>query len=139
MTEQYLSLTFSGYWRDSEANQVPEEAGLYCVFSCRNDTEEDGISVQKLLYVGISRNVRHRITHHDDKPHWESYLGEGESLCYSIAPVSHIYRERCQAAMIHAHQPPANQEYRDAFPFDATRLSLHGKTRLLKSSLQVPA
>lgn len=138
MAEQYLSLGLLGYWRDIEANLIPEDAGLYFVHACAYDPHDDSLSIHRLLHIGKSRNVRYRITHHDDKLRWERLLEPGEELCYSITPVSHVYRERCLAALIFAHQPPANDEhYRDAFPFDTTRVTLSGKTRLLKPSFIV--
>lgn len=137
MAEQYLSLGLLGYWRDVEANLIPEDAGLFLVHRCAYDPQQDSLSVHRLIYVGKSRNVRHRITHHDAKPQWERYLEPGEELCYSISPVSHVYRERCLAALVFANQPPCNEQYRDVFPFDTTRMSLSGKTRVLKSSFIV--
>lgn len=137
MSQQYLSVELAGYWRDAEARSIPEEAGIFCVYTCEHDRQDGSLSVHKLVYVGKSRNVRYRITHHADKGRWERHLGSGEELCYSTAPVSHIYRERCLAALVFAHQPPENSEYRDSFPFDTTAVSLTGKTRLLKPNFTV--
>jgi hypothetical protein len=46
-------------------------------------------------------------------------------------------RARCEAALIFAHRPPGNTEYKTAFPFDRTTIKLSGKIDLLNPAFAV--
>jgi len=95
------------------------------------------ISIQKLVYIGESDNVRSRIADHEKQEDWEAHLKSGEQLRYSFGPVAGASRDRCEAALIFKHKPPENTEYVNTFPFDQTTMNLSEKTALLYTSFTV--
>ncbi len=124
-----LSLTFDGYWRESAAQSIPAQSGIYCVYGGTYNSNNDTVTLNRLIYIGESGDVRGRIACHEKIPAWRRYLKPGEILIYSFAP---IYTDRvcAEAAMIFHHKPPVNDEYSDNCLDDVT-MSLSGKIALL--------
>lgn len=137
MAAQTFSIEFNGYWREEKKGNVPNKSGIYCVYTCIHNKTEKTVSIQKLVYIGESGDVRGRIANHEHQKDWESHLKSGEELCYSFGPAESSSRERCEAAMIFKHKPPVNTEYVDAFPFDQTTMKLSGKTAKLTENFTV--
>ncbi|KAA0014314.1 hypothetical protein F0A17_01275 [Billgrantia pellis] len=125
----FLSPEMLGYWDEDSLREVPDDAGIYCVFRATRGSESQEREVKQLLYVGEHRNVRYALQHHPDKETWRDVLEPGETLWYSMGLCSHANRERLLAAMIHAHKPRFNgtSEYLDRFPFPETSVHLYGK------------
>ncbi|WP_338431914.1 GIY-YIG nuclease family protein [Synechococcus elongatus] len=131
MTTAFYEIEFNGYWRESKKSSIPDQTGIYCVYACTHNAQAGTVSLQELIYIGESENVRSRILDHEKKVIWKQYLSPGEQLCYSFGHVNSYIRKRCEAAMIFKHKPLANREYTNIFPFDQTKIKLCGKTALL--------
>ena len=129
-----FELEFDGYWRKPAISGLPNESGIYCVYTCIHDKEEKTVSIKKLIYIGESSDVNNRINGHEEWDTWKKQCKKGEVICISCALVSSTYRNRCEAAMIYEHRPPVNTEYIDSFPFDKTKIKTIGKNRKLTSS-----
>lgn len=138
-TSAFLSPEMLGYWTDETLKEVPNDAGIYCVFRASSGSEPQAKEVKQLLYIGEHRNVHHGLLHHPDREKWHDVLEPGEELWYSMGLCSHAYRERLWAAMIHAHKPRFNgaSEYLDRFPFPETTVHLYGKKDKLLSIFTV--
>lgn len=136
MANGTYSVEMDGYWREINAGGLPEISGVYCVYECRFNTNNT-VSLQRLLYIGESDNIRRRILGHEKKPLWKKYVGAGNELCYSCGNVPALNLPRVEAAMIHHHRPPCNTEYVNEFPFDATTVFLSGKIVLLTAHFTV--
>ncbi|MGD0005001.1 MAG: GIY-YIG nuclease family protein [Anaerolineaceae bacterium] len=137
MAAQTYAIEFKGYWREPKKGGVPEQSGVYCVYTCVYNTQANTVSLQKLIYIGEAEDVHSRISNHDKQEDWESHLKSGEQFCYSFGPVPTASRERCEAALIFEHKPPVNTEYIDAFPFDQTTLNLSGEIGKLHTPFTV--
>jgi excinuclease UvrABC nuclease subunit len=131
MVAQKFSLQFDGYWRDINKNGIPNHSGVYCVYTCTFNSSNSTVSLDSLVYIGESQNVKDRIVNHEKYSEWKQYLSNGQELCFSTAQVSSSYRVRCEAALINKHKPPVNDEYKYSFPFDITTMELSGETVLL--------
>jgi len=123
-------LDFSGYWREREISQIPNEAGIYCVYKSQYFRSNGKVVPNQLLYIGEGVRVRDRLLTHEQKENWRSRLRQGEELCFSFAPII-LDRERVRAALIFRHKPWANDEHRFRFPYPETEVSLSGKILLL--------
>ncbi len=137
MAAQTFSIEFDGYWREPAKSGIPSKSGIYCVYSCVHNVQAKTVTLKKLIYIGESENVNDRIANHEKLSDWNSYLKQGEVLCYSFGPIPSATRVRCEAAMIFKHKPPANTEYVSAFPFDQTTMKLTGNTDLLHTNFTV--
>lgn len=137
MSEQTYELEFRGYWREPAKGGIPNESGIYCVYSCVHNETEKTVSIKKLIYIGESGDVKARIANHEKFNDWKKYVKQGEVLCFSFASVPSASRVRCESAMIFEHEPPVNTEYTQAFSHDKTTISLFGKTNLLNTSFSV--
>lgn len=138
MAEKTYSLEFEGYWRYENRSGVPSKSGVYCVYEGTYDASDRLVSVNKLIYIGESGNVRERISNHEKEKDWRKHVGTGNELLFSFAPVSPKEdRERCEAALIFKHKPPENTEYNNSFPFDKTHMKLSGATALLWENFTV--
>lgn len=135
--EKRFSLNFDGYWRESNISGIPSDPGVYCVYSCKYNTNENTVSIKKLIYIGEATDVKSRISNHERKTDWERYLNQGEQLCFNFANILLDDRQRVEAALIFKHKPPANVEYVDTFPFDTTTISTNGSNELLSTYFTV--
>lgn len=130
MATQSYHLTFSGYWREPNISGLPAQSGIYCVYGGRHNVAGGTVTLDRLIYIGESENVRNRVANHEKWLTWRQYLTQGQQLIFSAALIL-TGRERAEAAMIHHHKPPANTEYVDSFPYDTTTVSTSGQIVLL--------
>ena len=140
MAYQSYLLNFDGYWRESNWGGLPAESGIYCVYACTYDARKKTVWLNRLLYIGESKNVRDRIPEDpkDRRDKWTNELERGEVLCASCAKISPVgARIRAEAAMIYYHKPPCNVEYIYSFSFDKTRVETSGENILLSGSFTV--
>jgi hypothetical protein len=137
MAAQTYKIEFNGYWREENKAGVPDESGIYCVYTCTHNKQDKTVTLHKLVYIGESDKVRTRISNHERQGDWESHLKSGQELCYSFGAIASVSRERCEAAMIFKHKPPENTEYVDSFPYDQTTINLSGRIEFLQTFFTV--
>lgn len=140
MAEQNYTLDFKGYWREENWGSLPAVAGVYCVYACIHDETSGTVSLQRLLYIGESGNVRRRVPEDPEErlDEWEDELDDDEVLCVSYAKIKpQAARRRAEAAMINHHMPPCNCEYVFDFRFDKTHVKTKGKNAKLTAKFTV--
>jgi len=129
MSAKTIHLTYEGYWREPNISGIPAGAGVYSVYACTHN-QDNTVTLQKLIYIGESENVRTRISNHEKWPEWRRHLRMGQQLCFNYAPVP-VDRLRAEAALINHHKPPVNTEYVGAFPFPQTTVYTNDRSALL--------
>ena len=87
MDEYPYWLNFQGYWLEEHQQYVPNESGVYCVYSCEFDSVSNTVNLKDLIYIGNSENVQDRIAKQTQSQNWHEKLSNGDKLCYSFAPV----------------------------------------------------
>lgn len=80
------SLDFNGYYLSTES--LPEETGVYLVYTCVYNKSTDKVTLKRLLYIGKSlktenTNLRNEVKQHVDNERFTQYIGEGEQLCFA--------------------------------------------------------
>jgi excinuclease UvrABC nuclease subunit len=137
-------LKFEGFWRAQDKQDIPENAGIYCVYEAKYI--EDGeyanhLDLLKLIYVGESKNVRQRIIKHEKFREWNQHTHKGTELCFSYAlyDKDEETRKRISAALIFQHQPPSNKKQLNSFPYEKTHVVVSGPdhNNLLTESFDV--
>lgn len=136
MTAQSYHLEFGGYWREPNRGGIPNQSGIYSVYTSTYNASAQTVSLHKLVYIGESENVRDRIEGHEKWPAWRRHLQLGQQLSFSYAPIAGG-RERAEAAMIFRHKPPENDEYVDNFPYERTTITTAGRNALLAQRFTV--
>lgn len=137
MSRKQYDLKFDGFWREPNVGGVPGESGVYCVYVCTFDATAKTVSLQQLLYIGAAANANEAIADHHEWPNWKKYLKNDEQICVSFAPVADADRDRVAAALIYENQPPANDQFRDSFPFPPVSISTSGRSGFLTPSFDV--
>ena len=138
MVAKSYELDFSGYWRERNVNGLPAKSGIYGVYAATYNQGNDRVTLNRLLYIGESENVRDRVSNHEKWEKWRQELRAGEELCFNMAPISPAAdRGRAEAAMIYEHKPPCNDEYVNQFPFDQTTITTRGRNALMKAQFTV--
>ena len=139
MAEKSYALNFKGYQREVNWRGLPSISGIYCVYACTYDPEEQAVSIRRLLYIGESGNVGKRVPEEPEKRRdvWASMLRRGEQLCVSRAEVRPSDRKRVEAALIYHHNPPCNTEYVGHFPFNKTTVTTSGDSAKLSREFAV--
>lgn len=132
-----FNLNFDGYYLEKNKSGMPDESGLYCVYSCTYNKADNTVSIKRLLYIGQSECIVSRLANHNKLDMWNAELKSGETLCYSYTKVLLADLDRCEAALIYKHKPKINTEYVNNFPFPETTIQLAGSTKNLHSSFTV--
>lgn len=85
-TIETITVKFKGYWRGANATGVPNDSGIYCVYSCRNDNESWAVIIDDLLYIGQSDCVQDSIYDEDRNYDWFERLDHEkmQELCFSF-------------------------------------------------------
>ena len=130
MAELELYVEFYGYWRESKKELIPSHSGVYCVYECSYNPDNDSVIINRLIYIGKAENVRERISNHEKWGEWRQNIGDGKELCFSSGSVEPDIRERIQAAFVFQNKPPLNDEYKNSFPFDQTTITARGSVEL---------
>lgn len=81
-------LEFNGYYLS--ADDLPEETGVYLVYTCVYNESAKNVTLKRLLYIGKSQktdntNIRKEVNQHVDNGRFDSSIKEGEQLCFSYA------------------------------------------------------
>src|SRR5262245_37662391 len=88
MAAKTYDLSFDGYWRAPNKDQLPAKSGIYCVYACTYDASNKTVDIKRLLYIGEAENIRDRVANHDGWNKWERQLKSGEVLCFNAALIS---------------------------------------------------
>ena len=137
-SKKTYDLDFAGYWREPNISSLPASSGIYCVYACTFNKDQNTVSIAKLLYVGESANVRVRVDGHPSFDTWKKQLISAQILCFSASTISPgTDRERAEAAMIYKHQPPCNASCKDSFSHDTTTINTSGQNVLLATRFTV--
>lgn len=136
-TVHRYTLDFRGYWLDENRRGLPAESGIYCVYAATYDQSSDMVSLQNLLYIGKSVDVRARHANHEGRPSWERMLKAGQVLCYSFAPLPSRSLEVCESALIYRCKPVCNDLGKESFPHEATHVATRGRNALLATEFTV--
>lgn len=138
MSVKSYALAFEGYWREPNVSGIPAKSGIYGVYACTFDSNQNTVSLRRLLYIGEAADMCDRVTNHDRWQDWKRKLNQGEVICVNAALISpEADRQRAEAALVFKHKPPCNTEYVDAFPFDTTSIASSGKNALMETSFSV--
>jgi len=136
--EKSYSLNFDGYWREPNVGGLPAQSGIYGVYAAIYNQQAGTVSLNRLIYIGESADVRTRVTNHEKWPMWKRQLRAGEIICVNAALISgEADRQRAEAAMIYKHKPTCNDEHTQSFPFDTTTISTTGKNALMDAYFTV--
>lgn len=133
--KEMIRVEFDGYWLERYQSEIPQEAGIYCVYACEPIAKDRIVVLRELLYIGKADNVKMGIAEHEDVSAWKTRLQEGEELCYSFARVEPMVRDRVLSAIVSHHRPPCNRivEHGDC----DTRLTIAGEHELLDELIAV--
>ena len=130
---QTYHLNFDGYWREPSVGGLPGQSGIYGVYAAAHNQISNTVTLNRLIYIGESANVRNRVVNHEKWPLWKRQLRSGEVICVNAALISPDgARLRAEAAMIYRHKPVCNDEYTQAFPFDVTTVYTSGRSALME-------
>ncbi len=133
-----INLEFNGYFLKEGLQDLPNKSGVYCVYPCFPFTENNDASINRLLYIGESQDLNHRLNNHEKIDDWKKALKTGAVLCFTYALVKDEDRERTEAALIYKHKPRLNTDNKDTFNYQPTRIISSGKINSLIEDFVVP-
>lgn len=135
------NLEFKGFYLDCRKNTaLPQDSGIYCVYSCKYNKGKNTVGNLKLLYIGESENInkRHKDNAHEHYEDFLNYLDEDETLCYSYVLIGNEDdRKRCEAALIYEMNPPINEQSTVSYSYPETHLIISGKTNCLTENFTI--
>ncbi|WP_286700004.1 GIY-YIG nuclease family protein [Aeromonas sp. 62-46] len=132
-----FEIDFEGYKLQFGNDKSTAKSGIYCVYRCVFDSENNKVLLKKLIYIGESKNVNERLANHNRFEDWSKSLKTGEVLCYTFGAVPPEHRERCEAAMIFRHKPEFNSEHTEEFNHKPSTIVLTGRTQFLDTRFTV--
>lgn len=126
-----VKLNFRGYWREVNRAGIPNIEGVYLVYRCIYNTENDTVSLKELVYIGQSKDVNQRIAEHSLKGDFTHVLKAGETLCYSVAEVESKL-DLVENALVFMQKPRCNDRLKDNYTFEDASFDLGGRCSLVK-------
>lgn len=126
------SLDFKGYWREINKRGIPSKSGIYLVYRCVYDADNNTVGLKEIMYIGQAENVHDRIANHDRLNDFNTQLQKGEELCYSFAEVAISDLDILENALIFAQKPVLNDVLKDSFKYGAVEVKLDGRCACMK-------
>jgi excinuclease UvrABC nuclease subunit len=126
------NVTFKGYRRDVYKGGLPSYGGVYMVYCCKYNEEQQTVTLKKLIYIGKAINIHDRINNHDRYEDFKRQLGTGEQLCYSYSSVSPNDMDVVENALIYMQKPILNDNLKDSFNYGDSDFNIEGACALLK-------
>jgi len=137
MAAKTFNTNIQGYFRDKNKSGIPNHSGVYFVYVASFNLHTEKVTLNNLIYIGESDNVNTRIQNHEKYDEWQTYLSQGQELCYSTCRIDGDDRLRVEAAYIFRHKPPVNTEYKNSFQFDQTTVISTGETTFINTNFTV--
>ena len=124
-------LNFEGYWRDCNKGWLPSYSGVYLVYRCRYNQQNDTVVLVDIIYIGQAENIHDRHVHHDKYDTFLSQLQDGEELCYSCALVNDDI-DVVENALIFVQKPCLNEQGKNRYNYLRAHFVLNGSCTCMK-------
>ena len=124
-------LNFEGYWRDCNKNGLPAYPGIYMVYRCQYDEQNNTVNLIDIIYIGQAENIHERIGTHKKYDLFKSKLLVGEELCYSCAKVVNDV-DIVENALIFAQKPVLNDQGKNNYNYERANVRALGACACLK-------
>lgn len=126
------NVTFKGYRRDVNKDGLPSYGGIYMVYCCKYNENEQTVTLKWLIYIGKAINLHDRICNHNRYEDFNRQLQQGEQLCYSYASVSPNEVDVVENGLIFMQKPNLNDDLKDSFNYPDSEFSIEGACALLR-------
>lgn len=126
-----IKLTFDGYWRDCNKNGLPNNSGIYMIYRCQYDMQNNTVSLIDIIYIGQSENIHDRLLDHEKYELFKSKLLIGEDLCYSYAKVDKDI-DLVENALIFVQRPVLNDQNKYVYNYERAHILVEGACACLK-------
>ena len=126
------NVTFKGYRRDVNKDGLPSYGGIYMVYCCKYNENEQTVTLKRLIYIGKAINLHDRICNHNRYEDFNRQLQQGEQLCYSYASVSPNEVNVVENGLIFMQKPNLNDDLKDSFNYPDSEFSIEGACALLR-------
>ncbi len=130
------TIEVDGYYRDCRRGFLPQERGIYFVFTCKCDCNKQELEVKKLIYVGCTpqQTIQERVCTHDKISEFGAACNPGEGFCYACS-ILHDAELRnvlmIENALIFAEQPLLNTMGKENYSHADIEIELKGKVDYL--------
>ncbi len=128
------ALQFDGYWREINKGGVPENSGVYLIYTCKYNKDSNTVSLSDIIYIGQAKNLKSRIAGHNEEE-FEKYIKQGETLCYACAPVDEKDLDLVENALVFVQQPKGNVKLKDSYTHEEASFIIEGTCSLLKKTV----
>lgn len=126
------NVTFKGYRRDVNKSGLPSYGGIYMVYCCKFNENEQTVTLRKLIYIGKAINIHDRVCNHNRYEDFKRQLLQGEQLCYSYASVSPNEVDAVENGLIFMQKPELNEDLTDRYNYPDSEFCIEGACSLLK-------
>ena len=126
------NVTFMGYRRDVNAKTLPSSSGIYMVYRCIYNEDENAVDLKELFYIGQAFDLNHEINYHARREEFLAQAKEGEQICYAYARVDKADLDIVENALIFAQKPRLNTNLKNNYNHEAAQFQIEGKCALLQ-------
>lgn len=126
-----IVLNFEGYWRDCNKGGLPSFSGIYMVYRCQYDAQNDTVFLLEIIYIGQAENIHERHINHEKHELFKSKLQVGEELCYSCANVENDIN-LVENALVFVQKPMLNDQGKEHYNYGKAHIIANGACRCLK-------
>lgn len=122
-----------GYILYRNKHDLHQCQGIYIVYKCDYNTQNDSVDIKDILYIGQTDNIFER-HNNPQKPHEHNddfvrEAGGKEHICFGEILLPDIREddlETIEAALIHIQKPPVNTDNKSHYTKSASDITMTG-------------
>ena len=136
-----ITLEFDGYWLEAGVESIPSGNGIFCVYACIYYSGRQTVSINRLLYIGSTKNSHKTLNDKKLVTSWKEGLNPREKLCYTFAGLSNKISDKnlrnVEQMMVYHHRPIKNFKTAIERPKEKVLLITEGINELLDKRVEI--
>lgn len=129
---RHFDISFKGYRRDCNKATLPDYSGIYIVYRCKYNTEDNTVTLNEIIYIGQALDLNQRLNKHEKYDSFTNECKQGEELCFSYAKVAKEDLDIVENAIVFAEKPRLNERLVDNYNHEDAQFNITGECALLK-------
>lgn len=125
------NVTFKGYRRDCNASTLPDYSGIFMIYRCKYNPDNDTVTLLELFYIGQSKNLNNEVNYHARHEEFLKEAKVGEEICYAYAKLPESSLDIIENALVFSQKPRLNTYLKDNFNHSASEFHIDGNCALL--------
>lgn len=84
-------LNFEGYWRDCNKGGLPTYKGVYLVYRCNYNVQNDTVNLIEIIYIGQAENIHDRHIRHEKSKYLKASCRMVKNFAFPVQRSNRIW------------------------------------------------